>query len=59
MIYFRQLFDTTSSTCTYLLGDSRDEFIAIMSGLNLPMPRLIDRAVPANQHCGQEETNAA
>jgi sulfur dioxygenase len=42
-----------------LTGKSRDEFIAIMSGLNLPMPRLIDRAVPANQHCGHEESRAA
>ncbi len=38
-----------------LSGKSRDEFIAIMSGLNLPMPRLIDQAVPANQHCGRME----
>jgi sulfur dioxygenase len=39
---------------TRLTGKSRDEFIAIMSGLNLPMPRLIDQAVPANRDCGRE-----
>lgn len=38
-----------------LSGKSRDEFIALMSGLNLPMPRLIGLAVPANQHCGKEQ----
>ncbi len=42
-----------------LTGRSRDEFIAIMSSLNLPMPHMIDRAVPANQHCGQEVSEAA
>ena len=42
-----------------LLGKSRDEFIALMNGLNLPQPRLIDLAVPANQHCGNEVTHAA
>jgi glyoxylase-like metal-dependent hydrolase (beta-lactamase superfamily II) len=42
-----------------LAGKSRDEFIAIMSKLNLPKPRLIDLAVPANQLCGQEEPHAA
>jgi hypothetical protein len=30
-----------------------------MSGLNLPMPLLIDSAVPANQHCGHDEPRAA
>ena len=41
-----------------LTGKSRDEFVAIMSGLNLPVPRLMDLAVPANRHCGQEESHA-
>ena len=41
-----------------LTGKSRDEFIAIMSGLNLPMPRLIDQAVPANRNCGMEKAAA-
>lgn len=35
-----------------LSGKSRDEFIALMSDLNLPKPRLIELAVPANQQCG-------
>lgn len=42
-----------------LSGKSRDEFIAIMSTLNLPMPGLIDKAVPANRICGKEEMHAA
>lgn len=42
-----------------LTGKSRDEFIAIMSELNLPMPRLIDQAVPANLRCGREITDTA
>ena len=37
-----------------LSGKSRDEFIALMSGLNLPLPRMIELAVPANRHCGGE-----
>jgi glyoxylase-like metal-dependent hydrolase (beta-lactamase superfamily II) len=35
-----------------LAGKSRDEFIALMNGLNLPKPRLIDVAVPANRNLG-------
>ncbi len=31
-----------------LAGKSKEEFVAIMDGLNLPMPRLISIAVPAN-----------
>lgn len=31
-----------------LAGKSKEEFVAIMDGLNLPMPRLINIAVPAN-----------
>lgn len=31
-----------------LAGKSKEEFVAIMDGLNLPMPRLINVAVPAN-----------
>jgi glyoxylase-like metal-dependent hydrolase (beta-lactamase superfamily II) len=42
-----------------LAGKSRDEFIAIMANLNLPRPRLIDQAVPANQLCGHEASHAA
>ncbi len=32
---------------------SREEFIAIMHGLDLPYPRKIDLAVPGNQLCGE------
>lgn len=35
-----------------LAGKSRDEFIALMNNLNLPKPRLIDVAVPANRNLG-------
>ena len=37
----------------HLTGKSRDEFVAIMSGLRLPSPGLMEIAVPANQHCGK------
>ena len=33
-------------------GRSLDEFVALMAGLDLPKPRLIDQAVPANQRSG-------
>ncbi|WNV06645.1 MBL fold metallo-hydrolase [Candidatus Methylospira mobilis] len=32
---------------------SRQDFIALMDELNLPYPRLIDQALPANQDCGK------
>lgn len=35
-----------------LANKSRDEFIDIMNNLNLPKPKLIDQAVPANRLCG-------
>lgn len=41
-----------------LAGKTRDEFIEIMNNLNLPMPKLIDKAVPANLYCGIEEEEA-
>jgi glyoxylase-like metal-dependent hydrolase (beta-lactamase superfamily II) len=35
-------------------GDtSLDEFVAIMAGLNLPRPKKMDVAVPANRECGR------
>lgn len=34
-------------------GRSRDEFVALMDGLGLPRPKLIDVAVPANRACGR------
>src|SRR5437762_4356261 len=35
-----------------LAGKKREEFIALMSDLHLPKPRLIDVAVPANRNLG-------
>jgi glyoxylase-like metal-dependent hydrolase (beta-lactamase superfamily II) len=34
-------------------GRSLDEFVAIMDGLNLPRPKRMDVAVPANRGCGE------
>ena len=36
-------------------GKTVDEFVAIMSGLNLPRPKKMDVAVPANLRCGEIE----
>ncbi len=38
-----------------LAGKTREEFIEIMNNLNLPQPRLINEAVPANRYCGLDE----
>ena len=38
-----------------LARKSREQFIDIMNNLNLPKPRLIEEAVPANRRCGLEE----
>ncbi|HEX6706859.1 MAG TPA: MBL fold metallo-hydrolase [Albitalea sp.] len=35
-----------------IAGRSRDEFIALMGSLNLPRPRMMDVAVPANRQLG-------
>jgi glyoxylase-like metal-dependent hydrolase (beta-lactamase superfamily II) len=35
-----------------LAGKSEAEYVAIMNGLNLPNPKLMDIAVPANLACG-------
>ena len=35
------------------VGHTRDEFIALMDSLNLPNPKKMLEAVPANEHCGQ------
>ncbi|MFT7234482.1 MAG: sulfur dioxygenase [Methylophagaceae bacterium] len=35
-----------------LANKSKDEFVEIMDNLNLPYPKLIDIAVPANRDCG-------
>jgi glyoxylase-like metal-dependent hydrolase (beta-lactamase superfamily II) len=34
-------------------GKTIDEFVAIMNGLNLPRPKNMDVAVPANRECGE------
>jgi glyoxylase-like metal-dependent hydrolase (beta-lactamase superfamily II) len=34
-------------------GRSKQAFIELMNGLDLPYPRKIDFAVPGNEHCGQ------
>lgn len=34
-------------------GRTLEEFVAIMAGLNLPRPKRMDEAVPANRECGQ------
>ncbi len=39
-----------------LAAKSKEAFIEIMENLNLPKPRLIDIAVPANKNCGVNET---
>ncbi len=38
-----------------LADKTREQFIEIMNNLNLPKPRLIDEAVPANRYCGLDE----
>ena len=38
-----------------LAGKSREAFIEIMENLNLPHPKLINEAVPANRYCGLDE----
>ena len=38
-----------------LAGKTREQFIDIMNNLNLPKPKLIDEAVPANRYCGLDE----
>jgi sulfur dioxygenase len=38
-------------------GKSVDEFVAIMAALNLPRPKKMDIAVPANLECGEVQTD--
>ncbi|GAA0849567.1 MBL fold metallo-hydrolase [Cupriavidus pauculus] len=40
------------ATNSRVAGRTRDEFVAMMRNLNLPRPKLIDIAVPANQQLG-------
>lgn len=37
-----------------LAGKTRSQFVKIMNGLNLPEPKRIQEAVPANEKCGQD-----
>ncbi|KAL0127162.1 hypothetical protein PUN28_005444 [Cardiocondyla obscurior] len=37
------------------LSKSQEEFVQIMNNLNLPYPKMIDKAVPANKVCGLYE----
>jgi glyoxylase-like metal-dependent hydrolase (beta-lactamase superfamily II) len=37
-------------------GKTIDEFVAIMNGLNLPRPKKMDVAVPANRECGEVQS---
>jgi glyoxylase-like metal-dependent hydrolase (beta-lactamase superfamily II) len=37
-------------------GKTVEEFVAIMAGLNLPRPKKMDVAVPANRECGEVQT---
>ena len=39
-------------------GTGREEFVAIMDGLDLPYPRKMDFAVPGNERCGEVPANA-
>lgn len=39
-------------------GRSKEEFIALMNGLNLPPPRRIAEAVPINRECGRPPAQA-
>jgi len=36
-------------------GKTKEQFVDIMANLNLPKPKLIDMAVPANRYCGIDE----
>ena len=37
-------------------GKTVEEFVAIMRGLNLPRPKKMDTAVPANRECGEVQS---
>ncbi|CAN7717828.1 MBL fold metallo-hydrolase [Caballeronia sp. LjRoot29] len=41
-----------------LAGKTESEYVAIMKGLNLPSPKMMDVAIPANLACGQPSTPA-
>ena len=41
-----------------LAGKTESEYVEIMKGLNLPNPKMMDVAIPANLACGQPSTPA-
>lgn len=41
-----------------LAGKTREQFIALMNGLNLPPPRKLAQSVPANRACGMPGSHA-
>lgn len=56
--YKGQLHSTVGEEMNFnprLAGKSREEFIDILNHLNLPHPKKIMEAVPANQKCGNRE----
>ncbi len=46
------------TTNSRLAGKTKQQFIEIMNNLNLPRPKLIELAVPANRYCGIDEVFA-
>ncbi|PHS71103.1 MAG: MBL fold metallo-hydrolase [Methylophaga sp.] len=46
------------TTNSRLANNNREQFIDIMDNLNLPQPKLIDLAVPANRYCGTDPETA-
>jgi hypothetical protein len=44
----------SSLTCAWLTK-TKEEFVEIMAGLNLPYPKQIDMALPLNLRCGYDE----
>lgn len=47
------------TTNSRLADKTKEQFIEIMNNLNLPHPKLIDLAVPANRYCGIDEEFAS
>ena len=42
-----------------LANHSRAEFVTIMNGLDLPRPKKMDEALPANLNCGKPDPQSA
>lgn len=51
--FTRSTIDEEKRCNPRLAGKSREDYIAIMEGLDLPDPRMMDVAVPANLACGK------